>query len=98
MITLIQIYNEGKQASKQARQKKKKIQNRQFEEKRAPGNLMLEPRLVLKEIRDGLMGNGMKWGPQGRPHPAKLPVCPNATGTELMQMQFKEGARTSHHL
>lgn len=46
---LTQVYGEKEQA------RQKEISNTQFEEKkRGPGNLMLEPRLVLKEIRRGL--------------------------------------------
>lgn len=45
---------------KKSKQGKKEKQNIQFEEKKAPGNLVLEPRRVLKEIREGLQGNRIK--------------------------------------
>lgn len=45
---------------KKSKQSKKK-QSIQFKEKKkAPGNVLLEPRLVLLEVRRALMGNGIK--------------------------------------
>lgn len=39
---------------------KSEIQNVGVKKKRAPGNLRLEPRLVLNEIKRGLMDSGIR--------------------------------------
>lgn len=69
LFTLMQFYNE-----KRASGVKRNAKHTVCKVKRAPGNLMLETRLVLKEIRGlarGLTRNEIKkWVPQARPPPS----------------------------
>lgn len=53
-ITLLQVCNEEEQMGQ------KEVQKGQLEENRAPGNLILEPRLVRRGKRRSLMLNGLK--------------------------------------
>jgi hypothetical protein len=64
MITLMQTYNEKRANSTR--------ENKHVQFKRAPGNFMLEPKLVLTEIRINVIKGVCPWV---RTHPGNPAIC-----------------------
>lgn len=77
MITLMQTYNEKRANSTR--------ENKHVQFKRAPGNFMLEPKLVLTEIRINVIKGVCPWV---RTHPGNPAICGGRKKKSLRNYMF----------
>lgn len=77
----MQVYNEKEQRGR----KKCKVDNLQWE--RAPGNSVLQPKLVFEETPLSLQHWRERKGPRARPCPAKLSFLPVKEREEFLLLE-----------